>query len=139
MDIDKLLIAEYGYDKLRDAAIQTKIELERYCRQSQANSELSQARTDALLAGTFGLTSIVAAVAASPALLVAAPFAAYFAHAAMSERDKALLHATSAAIPDSALQAIISQYEQDNPPTVVYDVEPEGRLAEEPALGTYRL
>ena len=95
---EKLLIAEYGYDNIRDAPMQTKIELERYCRQSDANSELSQARVDALLAGAFGLTSIMAAVVASPALIVTVPFTAFFAHAAMSERDKALLHATSATV-----------------------------------------
>ena len=132
---EKLLIAEYGYDNIRDAPMKTKIELERYCRQSDANSELSQARVDALLAGAFGLTSIMAAVVASPALIVTVPFAAFFAHAAMSERDKALLHATSATVPDSTLQAAIHQYELDNPPKPrIHDVQQEGRLAEEPAL-----
>jgi hypothetical protein len=78
--------------------------------------------------------SVIAAVAVHPVLLVTAPFAAYFAHSAMSERDRAILHATSAAVPDSAIQETIHQYERDNPPTVIYDAELEGRLAEEPAL-----
>jgi hypothetical protein len=134
MDQDKLRIADYGYDRLREAPLQTKIELERYCRQSHANTDFKQARTDAILAGTFGLTSIVAAVAASPVLLVTVPFTAYFAHSAMTERDNALLHATSATMPDSAIQAIIHKYELDHPPTIIEYAEREGTLDEEPAL-----
>ena len=132
---EKLSIAEYGYDDIRDIPLENKISLERCYQQSDARIHFSRASTDAMIAGTFALSSVLAAVSFGPVLLLGAIPALYFVGSSVNQFGKGLLHANISVQPDSAVHATIQQYELENPPPVIQQpVMLEGRLEEERAL-----
>ena len=116
---DKPSIAEYGYDDIRDLPLDAKVYLECHSQQGDARIHFSRASKDALVAGTFALSSALAAVSFGPVLLFGAIPALYFVGSSVDEFGKGILHANIAAQPDSAIQGAIQQYELENPPPII--------------------
>jgi hypothetical protein len=131
---DKLSIAEFGFNDIHDLPMDTKVYLERHSQQGDARIHFARASTDALIAGTLGLSAALAAVSFTPVLLLGAVPALYFVGSSVNEFGKGVLHANNSAQPDSAIQETIQMYERENPQTVIQQPIEHERLAEGPAL-----